>query len=120
MSAVVFSIIASGFILFTADHAGATEPASFEETSVGGIVETIEGSVESVDAEKKTITIRWMSDPVMMHYQNTLLEVLPSTALIKNSEPIKLRDIEAGDHTTVRYDPYAIPVAKALSIDIEE
>lgn len=120
ISVVFLSLLAAYFILSPLSPVGATEPVSFEETSVGGTVETIEGAVDTVNAEKKTVTIRWMDDPVMMRYENVSLEVLPSTVLLKNSSPIELRDIEAGDHATVRYDPYAAPMAKALSIDIEE
>ncbi|MBU9889071.1 MAG: hypothetical protein KTQ49_04290 [Candidatus Omnitrophica bacterium] len=98
----------------------ALQPPSYENDSFGDIVETIEGSVNAVSADKKTVTVRWLSDPVMMRYENVTLQVVPTTALIKNASPVKFRDIETGDHVTARYDPYASPLAQALSLDIEE
>ena len=118
--AVALSVLTTWFLFSPASLVTAIEPSTVEETAIEGIVQTIEGSIDTVDAEKKIVTVRWMVDPVMMHYENVTLKVLPSTALVKNSSPIELRDIESGDHATVRYDPNTAPIARALSIDIEE
>ncbi len=117
---VSLSFLAGWSILLAANLARAIEPNASEATSVSGIVETTEGTIDSVDTEKKTVTLRWMNDPVMLRYENIALKVFPSTIIMKNSAPIELDDIESGDHATVRYDPNAIPSARALSIDIEE
>lgn len=119
MSFVLLTLV-TGFVLTTAYPANAIMPPSLEETSISGLVETIEGTIDSVNAERMTVTVRWMYDSVMMRYQNVVLKISPSTSLIKNSNPIELRDIESGDHVTARYDPNAVPMAQALSLDIEE
>lgn len=83
-------------------------------------METLQGSITAVNVAKKTIEVRWESDVINMIFQNITLKITPNTALIKNGETIEMNDIEVGDHATIRYAPNAVPLAQAMSVDIEE
>lgn len=84
-----------------------------------GPLESVEGDIIAVDSAKNIIEVRWMADTVAMRFENITLQISPSTALVKNAQPIELSDIESGDHATIRYDPNAVPLPQAVSVDIE-
>ncbi|HNX68273.1 MAG TPA: hypothetical protein PLL75_01120 [Candidatus Omnitrophota bacterium] len=94
---------------------------AYEDTTiVMENLQTVEGSVTAIDAEKKIITIRWMYDVENFKYEDVTLSVPDGCAVIKNGEPVELDDIENGDHITARYNPNAAPLPLAASLSIEE
>jgi len=93
---------------------------SEEDTFIVESVQTVEGSVLAVDAEHRRATIHWMNDEVLFTYQDLTLNVPESTSILKESETIRLDDLESGDHVTLRYDANAEPLPRALSIVVAE
>ena len=93
---------------------------SEEDTFTVESVQTIQGDVTAVDPEHHTVTIHWMNDEVLFTYQDLNLNVTKSTSITKESEPIRLDDLESGDHVTLRYDANAEPLPRAISIVVAE
>lgn len=99
-------------------------PAPFgqaeEDTWVMTRVQTIDGSLVGVNEDNNTIDVRWMADQVMMKYQDVTLHVPSSAAITKNARPIEFRDLEKGDHATVRFHPNTVPQPTVASIAVVE
>jgi hypothetical protein len=96
------------------------EAFSREDTLVFESVQTIEGSVQDLDANRNRVTVHWMNDEVLFTYQDVTVNVTDATAILKESETIRLDDLEIGDHVTLRYDANAEPLPRAISIVVAE
>lgn len=98
-----------------------SQPAFAEDdTMVMESFMTETGSLANIDTDHNRVTLHWMNDDVRMTYQDTVLDVPESCAIIKNGETIELDDLESGDAATVRYDSNAQPLPKASSIIVTE
>jgi len=96
------------------------EALSEEDTFVIQSIQTIDGSVQNINERERGITVHWLNDPVLLTYQDLILHVPDSTPIIKDSEKVRLEDLENGDHVTVRYDANAEPLPRAISIAVAE
>ena len=91
-----------------------------DDTLVIESLQTIDGSITGVDEDRKQVDVRWMADNVMMKYQDVTLTVPDSATITKNADPIEFRDLENGDHVTVRFNQNAVPMPQAVSISVVE
>ncbi len=91
-----------------------------DDTMVIESFQTVSGSVTDVDTDHKRVTFRWMADDLRLQYQDLLVDVPDSCVITKNSETIRLDDLESGDSGTVRFDSNAQPLPKASTITITE
>lgn len=99
-------------------------PMTFADSDLDSFVpisiQSIEGSLSSVDDGDQNITVHWMYDRVMMKYKDMSVEVAENAVIKKNGQKIRLRDLRNGDHATVRINPNTVPLPTAVAIIVEE
>ncbi len=93
---------------------------AYEDTMVFESMQTIESNITEIDAGHKRVTARWMADEILMKYQDIVLDVPDTCVITKNSETIRLEDLEPNDPATVRFDSNAQPLPRASSITVTE
>ncbi len=89
---------------------------AYEETITMETLESVSGSVMSISANKKNITVRRMYGGDSIRYQDIALAIASNCVITKNSEIVETSDLEIGDHVDIRYNANAEPLATAVSI----
>lgn len=86
-----------------------------------GDVTTLDGTVEEVDWENSSLTIKYMVDDINIVYEQTRFNnVNKDTKITKGDETIELDDLQTGDNVTVRYSGERTLSPKLLTVVVEE
>lgn len=93
---------------------------AYEDTLVIASMQTVQGSLTSVDTDKRRVVVRWMADELRFKYQDLLLDVPETAVIVKNGEPVELGDLKSGDPVTVRFDQNAQPAPRAFNLTVTE
>jgi hypothetical protein len=117
VSTVSFAEEAMEAAAATQEIAAVTEPAAVEAgaameqaatetvTAVEAVAPALSlaGEVEAVDAEKSTVTVKYISDEATQTSTSAVLELNADSKISKADQAVTVSDLKAGDKVSVEY-----------------